>query len=512
MIPASFNKLPIMIRLPDEIWHSIFSRYLCDIPNVQWTLLRDRLNRDPLKVLLILSLVSRQFHRVAQGLLFQVIVAGVRDDEHERQVKLARTLAAHPDVGLNTRAIAIDDIEWPTDAGLSNMLEGRIDSLNMPLSFQRLWDKKMRSTCINMTPRDRNNLTSFILALTPYVKLVDITYSCPSQALFWLLGGSLGKRKELAYTECSEFCNEDAQTPYGNVAETYANHLPNLQELRLRGVGYNSAIEPSPPITDFRRVLLHPNLKTLRAQGFHWLGFEKETRLWASFPIRLQRLDLSEAIIDAPTIRHILTICKDLRSLFITLGNVRKSGFDINWEFDLTSVGNSLRGPGRNLVEFGLHTDSFEEHRHCYGRIGSLENMPNLKHLCITKEHLVGVHGFEGTLQLNEALPFTLETVCFYPEYHVSPDADYPDVYQEVNDEVCGVLVGGDYPDLREVTILRFSVEEKVRGGEFGGAVEGWDLVETIQIEPGYNPKKLMHLNTYLTRKRTFGPDVAISA
>ncbi|KAL2689390.1 hypothetical protein Neosp_003443 [[Neocosmospora] mangrovei] len=502
-----------MIRLPDEIWNSIFSRYLCDIPNVQWILLRDRLNRDPLKVLLILSLVSRQFHRVAQGLLFQLIVAGVRDDEHERQVKLARTLAAHPDVGLNTRAMCIDDIEWPTDPVLSNMLKERIDSLNMPESFKGLWDNKMDSTNVNMTPRDRNNLTSFILALTPYVKLVDITYSCPSQAMFWLLGGSLGKRKELAYTECSEFCDEDVQTRYGgNMAETYANHLPNLQELRLRGVGYNSAIEPSPPMADFRRVLLHPNLKTLRAQGFHWLGFEKQTRLWASFPIRLQRLDLSEAIIDAPTIRHILTICKDLRSLYITLGNVRKSGFDINWEFDLNCVGDALRGPGRNLIEFGLHTDSFEEHRHCYGRIGSLESMRKLKHLCITKEHLVGIHGFEGTPLLNEALPFTLETLCFYPEYHVSPDADYPDVYQEVNDEVCGVLVGDDYPDLREVTILRFSTEENIRGGEFGGAVEGWDLIETIQIEPGYNPKKLMHLNTYLTRKKPFGPDVAISA
>ncbi|KAI8681813.1 hypothetical protein NCS55_00434600 [Fusarium keratoplasticum] len=502
-----------MIRLPDEIWHDIFSRLLCGIPNVKWTLLRDRMNRDPLKILIILSLVSRQFHRVAQGLLFRIIVSGVRDDEHERQAKLARTLATHPDFGLNVRAIAIDDIEWPRDAGFSNMLEECLDSLNMPQSFQRLWDKKMHSAHVNMTPRNRNNLTSFILALTPYVRLVDITYSCPSKALFWLLGGSLGKRKELAYADCSEFFgNEDEQTPYGNVAETYANHLPNLQELRLRGVGYNSAIEPSPPITDFRRVLIHPNLRILRAQGFHWLGFEKETRLWASFPLRLQCLDISEAIIDAPTIRHILAICKDLRSLYITLGNVRKSGFDINWEFDLTSIGHSLREFGRNLVEFGLHTDGFEEHRHCYGRIGSLESMPRLKHLCITKENLVGVHGLEETKLLNEALPFTLETLCLYSEFYHPPDADYPDVFQEVNDEVCGVLVGGDYPDLREVTILRLSVEEKVRGGEFGGAVEGWDLIETMQLEQGYNPKKLMHLNTYLTRKRPYGPDVANSA
>ncbi|KAJ4132799.1 hypothetical protein NW754_015612 [Fusarium falciforme] len=454
-----------MIRLPDEIWHDIFSRFLCAIPNVKWTLLRDRMNRDPLKILIILSLVSRQFHRVAQGLLFRIIVSGVRDDEHERQAKLARTLATHPDFGLNVRAIAIDDIEWPRDAGFSNMLEERLDSLNMPQSFQTLWDKKIHSAYVNMTPRNRNNLTSFILALTPYVRLVDITYSCPSKALFWLLGGSLGKRKELAYADCSEFFgNEDEQTPYGNVSETYANHLPDLQELRLRGVGYNSAIEPSPPITDFRRVLIHPNLRTLRAQGFHWLGFEKETRLWASFPIRLQCLDISEAIIDAPTIRHILAICKDLRSLYITLGNVRKAGFDIDWGFDLTSIGRSLRELGRNLVEFGLHTDGFEEHRHCYGRIGSLESMPRLKHLCITKENLVGVHGLEETLLLNEALPFTLETLCLYSEFYLSPDADYPDVFQEVNDEVCGVLVGGDYPDLREVTILRLSVEEKVRG------------------------------------------------
>ncbi|UPK91556.1 hypothetical protein LCI18_002491 [Fusarium solani-melongenae] len=510
VIPASFNKLPTMIRLPDEIWHDIFLRLLCPLPKVKWTEVRDKLNRDPVRLLLILSLVSRQFHRVAQGLLFRVIVSGVRDDEHERQAKLARTLATHPDYGLNARAIAIDDVEWPTDAGLSNMLEECLASRNMPQSFRTLWDTNMHNAYVNKTPRDRNNLTSFILALTHDVKFVDLTYSCPSQPLFWLLGGSLGRRERLAYAECNEFFgNEDEQMLNDNAAETYANHLPHLRELRLRGVGYNSDIELSPPITDFRRVLIHPNLTILRAQGFHWLGFEKETRLWASFPIRLQVLDICEAIIDAKAIRHMLAICKDLRSLYITLGNVRKAGFDVDWEFDLTTIGHSLRQFGRNLVEFGLHTDGFEANRHCFGRIGSLESMPRLRHLCITKENLVGEHGLEETLVLNEALPFALESLCFYPEFYVSPEADYPDVYQETNDEVCGVLVCDDYPDLREVTILRISEEEKVKGGEFGGAVEGWDLVETMRLVTGDNPNSLMHLNSFLTRKRPYGPAVA---
>lgn len=500
-----------MIRLPDEIWHDIFSRLLSDIPHVKWIHVRDSLDRDRFQILLILSLVSRQFHRVAQGLLFQIVISGVGDDEHERQATLAYTLAAHPGFGLNVQALAIDDIEWPRDAGLSNMLQECLDSINMPQPFQRLWDENRHTVNINMTPRDRNNLTSFILALTPHVKLVDITYNCPSKALFWLLGGSLVKRKELAHADLSEFfANEDEQTPSGNVAETYANHLPNLEELRLRGPGYNSAIEPSPPMTDFRRVLIHPNLTTLRAQGFHWIDFEKETRLWSSFPISLQCLDISDTIIDAPAIRHILRICKDLHTFYITLGNVRKAGFDVDWVFDLTSIGYSLREFGRNLVEFGLHTNAFEHHRRCFGRIGSLESMPRLKHLYITKENLMGVHGLEESLLLSEALPCTLETFCFYPECYLSPDADYPDVYQEVNDEVCGVLVDGNYPEMQEVTIFRLCPEDKLKGGEFGAAVEGWDLVETMQLEPEPNPEKLMRLNTYLTRKPTYayGPEV----
>lgn len=498
-----------MIRLPDELWYSIFSKYEYDIPDVKWTLLRDRVNHDPIKTLIILSFVCRQFYRVAQGLLYRIIVSGIKDDEHERQVKLARTLAVHPELGLSIRYLIIDDTELPRDVRLANLFEQRLGSLNMPQPFQRLWDQKTQIASTSTTPCNRNNLPTFILALTPFVRLVDITYTCPSQAMFWMLGGSLGKRRELAYTDSSElYHNGDGQTPpYGNVAESYANHLPNLQELRLRGAGYNSAIEPSPPIADFRRVLLHPNLRTMRVQGFHWLSFEKETRLWASLPIRIQRLDLSEVIIDAPTIKHVLTICKDLRSLYITLGNIRKSGFDLNWEFNLTDIGDSLRKLGRNLFEFGLHTDGFEEHRACTGRIGSLERMPGLKHLCVTKENLVGVHGYEGTLGLNEALPFTLETLCLYSEYYLPPEADYPDVFQEVNDEVCGILVGWDYPELREVTVLRFCSEEKIRGGEFGAAVEGWDLIENMYLDPGYNPNKMMHLNTYLTRKKDYRPE-----
>lgn len=502
-----------MIRLPDEVLYGIFSHFQFAIPDVKWTLLRDRINHDPIRILLNLSLVCRQFYSVAQCLLYRIIVSGIRDDEHERQALLARAFATHPQLGLNVRAIVMDDTAWPGDAASSNLLEERLGSLNMPQAFQRRWDKKTQSASINMTPRNRNNLTAFILTLTPYVKLVDITYSCPSQAMFWLLGGSLGKRKEIASTDSSDVCdNEEGHPPYGNVTESHANHLPNLQELRLRGADYNSAIEPSPPITDFRLALLHPCLRTLRVQGFHWLSLEKETRLWASFPIRVQRLDISEAIIDAAAIRHILTICKDLRSLHISLGSVRKSGSDVNWEFDLTRIGYALRDLGRNLVEFGLQTEGFEEHRHCEGRLGSLQNLTNLKQLWITKENLVGVHGREDTLLLNEALPFSLETLCLYSEYYLSPEADYPDVYQEVNDEVCGVLVGGEFPELRAVTILRFCVEEKLKGGEFGGAVEGWDLLETILLEKGNNPKRLMHLNTYLTRKPEYRLDAADEA
>ncbi|RSM01068.1 hypothetical protein CEP52_008720 [Fusarium oligoseptatum] len=499
-----------MIRLPDEIWCLIFSKYEYAIPDVKWTLLRDRINHDPINVLINLSRVCRQFYRVAQDLIYRIILSGVGDDEHERQVKLARSLALHPQLGLNVRAIAIDDTGLPTDARLASLLEDRIRSLNMPQTFWTLWDQRTQIASTSTTPRNRNNLPTFMLALMPSVKLVDITYTCPSQALFWILGGSLGQRGELANADFSElYYNGDGQTPpYGNLAESYANHLPNLQELRLRGADYNSAIEPSPPMADFRRVLLHPTLLTLRVQGFHWLSFGMETRLWASLPIRVQRLDLSEVIIDAPTIRHILTICKDLRSLFITLGNVQKAGVDANWEFNLTDIGNALRRQGRKLFEFGLLTDGFEAHRPCQGKLGSLERMPDLRHLYLTKDNLVGVHGSEDMLNLNETLPFTLETLCFYPESRQTPEADYPDVYQEVNDEVCGVLVSYTYPELREVTLLRCNTEEKIRGGEFGAGVEGWNLAEDVFIETGDNNKEIMHINTLLTRKPGYRPDI----
>ncbi|KAJ4316469.1 hypothetical protein N0V84_007825 [Fusarium piperis] len=514
----TLNKLPTMTPLPDEIWHAIFSHFYCTIPNGHWSLIREDFDRRALRFLLDLSRVCRQFYSVVQRQLYCIIISGIRRDEHQRQVHLARSLVAHPELGLNVRWLTIDDIMWPSDVHFSNQLEERIRSLNMPQTFQRLWNNAVPSTDISTTPRDRNNLTTFILALTPSVRLVDISYSFPSKALSWLLGGSLGKRRGLPYPDSGEFFDDEYEqaAPFGNVAESYANHLPNLVELHLRNPSYNSPMVASPPIADFRRALIHPNLRTLRVQGFHWLSLERETRVWASFPIRIQCLELADAIIDAATIRHVLTICKDLRSLYITLGNARKLGVGFNWEFDLTSIGNTLRERGRNLVEFGLQTDGFEVRGTCHGRIGSLQDMPGLKHLYITKDNFVGVHGGEDMLMLHESLPFSLETLCLYPEYRLSPEADYPDVFQETNDEICGVQVGSDFPDLREITIYRFCAEEKAKGGEFGCPVEGWKLVETETIvgsveEPaegsaeGSSIKRMVRLNSYLTRKPIHG-------
>lgn len=96
-----------MIPVPEEIWHQIFSGYECVLTE-EWWMYEDRVDRSSRKTLRSLCLVSTQFRRLAQPILYRSIPhEGYFPDNERYQGKLVRTLTASPELGLHTRAVSL---------------------------------------------------------------------------------------------------------------------------------------------------------------------------------------------------------------------------------------------------------------------------------------------------------------------------------------------------------------------------------------------------------------------
>lgn len=86
---------------------------------------------------------------------------------------------------------------------------------------------------------------------------------------------------------------------------------------------------------------------------------------------------------------------------------------EIEWEVYLNEFGSILRELGQDLVEFNLHTTSFESAGICEGHLGSHREMRSLRHLKVIYTDLVNtrVEPSEQVSKLVDVLPPSLKTL-----------------------------------------------------------------------------------------------------
>lgn len=480
-----------MIPVPEEIWHQIFSSYEC-VLNEEWWMYEDRIDHSSRKTLRSLCLVSTQFRRLAQPLLYRSIPhEGYFPDNERYQGKLARTLTASPELGLHTRAVSLEEQYLQIDHDLrDNVLLQHLPSLVLPPAVRRHIKDELESFDHSFHHFTSIGIAPFIIALTPRVRLVDLTY-LSSEALLWQISGradlaeqSVRKpgvpQEDEAGGEPRERAILHAGAPYSNFG------LPNLQEVRLRTGDYDCG---TTPIDFIEPALLHPGLRTLRLLGTKWLRKNLELLRWPGAPRGVRHLELREAIVDASSFRHILARFTGLRTLLVYL--VKASwrlhatfpGDEPVWDVRLEEIGSALRASGSGLEALDLHTNDYLDHPEGPARfgaaLGSLREMRSLRRLSVVYDNLVGGGSTEAPEQaapaiLAELLPPSLETLHLHWDERYPDEESYRQQCAPVNSAVRVLLEHGGMPSLRQV-----SMERRYSGtldGEFDGPVAGWDM------------------------------------
>lgn len=435
------------IFLPDEIWRQIFSHF-------EMVLHDGYRNLEPLKNLTALSLVSRRFHHMAQSPLYRtVLLWGLNDlyfgDRHELYLRLAKAPANNAQLGLSTREISLAHGNLSIEDDIMDLLGDRIESLNIPSEFIDLLKRDI------IFGRKGSGVASFLLALMPRVRLVELClYNETSLALPYLLGGRL---------------SQNTGEPH-----TVANHLHNLQELRITAAQGQTCEY----IDCFESIFLHPNLRILKLSGFDLTEDNIMDTEWPDYPCNLRQLNLDKCIVDASTIRDVLSCCKKLEIFTITAGSYDTAGDLLYrvWKVDLNEFGDVLRELGQNLVKFELDTSAYRRVRDAAGKIGSLQSLKALTHLSIARDDFVGAEDDPSAIPLAEALPTSIEVMGFKEDATNFQLVQEAYEYKKMHDEMYGLAVGGQFPGLREITLLRQGIPEKHR---FEREVPGWDIEDT---------------------------------
>lgn len=481
-----------MIPIPDEIWHQIFSHYESVLPEDPWWMYGTQIDHSVRKTLMSIFLVSRQFHRVAQPLLYRtVLIEGGHYDNEWRQGHLIRTLAASPDLGRHTRTISLKEYRLISNPAFYAILQELLPSLDLPTAMRRHMEVKLEESIRRSDDWRSIDLAAFLLALMPRVRLVDLSYH-GSKTLIWMMSGRADMNEQLIRNpgdknsdnegdSLGEGTHKDAilnSDGLGMTRASFANYgLPHVEELRLRT---GDCRRDSTPIHSIEAVLLHPNLKTLRLFGSNWLQKSLDLLRWPKEPCGVQFLELRESLVEASSLRHILTRFGGLRTLLVHLaGCARYDDDETEWEMNLDEIGLLLRELGQDLEELSLDTNNYEEYDEgfgqCEGHLGSLREMRSLKHLSVVYKDLIddSAEPLEAPT-LADVLPCTLETLHFHWDEKYRGEESYRRRCGYVNDAVRKLLERGHMHNLRQVSIERYYNESLE--GEFDGPVAGWDM------------------------------------
>lgn len=141
-------------------------------------------DRSPLETLTSIALVSRQFHRVAQPLIYRTILLGGNCDETKRHGHALRMLAAFPELGLCTRTVPLYGSDLQVSRGFNEWAQRLLSSLNLPPAL-----RKHVGTHLEEGLRRQRSLAVFILTSMPHVRLVDISFQDITRASIWMLSG-----------------------------------------------------------------------------------------------------------------------------------------------------------------------------------------------------------------------------------------------------------------------------------------------------------------------------------
>ncbi|UPK95793.1 hypothetical protein LCI18_006728 [Fusarium solani-melongenae] len=448
------------IFLPDEIWRQIFSHFEMALHNGDG-------NLKSVKNLAALSLVSRRFHHIAQSLLHRTIQLWRLHNlffgaGHELYLRLAKAIANNPQLGLLTREISLAHgaptahVTLSIDDNLMDLLRNRIELLNISSEFIDLLKRDI------IFGQQGSGVASFLLALMPRVRLVELWfYDEIPLALPYLLGGRL---------------SQNTGEPH-----TVANHLHNLQELRIvaahrQTCAYNDC---------FGSIFLHPNLRTLKLSRFDWSEETITDMEWPDYPCNLRQLNLNRCIVDASTIRNVLSCCTKLQNFIITADSYDTYSDPRyrDWKVDLNEFGDVLRELGQNLVKFEFGTPAYERVRLATGKVGSLQSLKALTHLSIARNDFIGAEDDFvrpkddlSAIPLAEALPTSIEVMDFKEDTPHARMIQGVYWYGKMHDEIYSLAVGGQFPSLREIKLLRRGIPEDHR---FEREVPGWDVEDT---------------------------------
>lgn len=511
-----------MIPIPEEIWRQIFSNYECVLTE-EWWLFGTDVDRSSRETLRSLCLTSTQFCRLAQPLLYRTIpLEGRVYDSMRYQGNLVRTLMASPELRLHTRAISLDEKYREIDHDFrDNVLLQRLPSLALPPAVRRHIRDELESENFNHSFDTFTNIgiAPFILALTPRVRLVDLTYH-GSKALLRMLSGradlpdrparELGDSREHGEGGEPRQGATSKSGGQGTAGTPYSDFgLPDLEEVRLRA---GDVRRWTRPIHHVEHALLHPGLRTLRLFATKWLRESLELLRWPAAPRGVRHLELREAVVDGPSFRHILTNFTGLRTFLVHMGGpwrVKSSTHDeVEWDCRLDDIGSALRDLGGGLAELDLHTNGYFKYRGEAARrggvLGSLREMRALRRLSVVYDDLVAERSTQAPEQapaiLAEVLPPSLETLHLHWDGQYLDEESYRRRCVTVNLAVRGLLEQGSMPNLRQVSIERY--DNKTLEGEFDGPVAGWDMtVESKHLWSTYFTVR--HRRTIVTFERT---------
>ncbi|KAF5021264.1 hypothetical protein F66182_6662 [Fusarium sp. NRRL 66182] len=493
-----------MAALPNEIWHQIIANFEEYIPLKTWRMYGSHLVRDAPEDLRALSLVCRQFRRIAQPLLYRTIIAGRREEDKLGQALAVRTLTENPQLGELARIVSVDEVDqhqWEMDSVLGgttmrDIIVPALKYLDIPPALKT----RLR------VPLYFDGFAALGIAFMPQLQLVDCTIDDVRSPLPWMLSGTLGLEDEILRVPKNQYADyyddeeeEEEEEEHHHQGEddtnkmklqnipksSYANYgFPNLTEVRIRTVGGPEGITPAWVIEP---LLLHPTLKTLRALGTDWFDVELKNLKWPVSRSNIEHLDLTESIIDAEGLKHILIRCPSLKGLSIELASCRREMFGDyeGWDVDLDDIGDILRQFGKGLEAFDLYTPQYNRAHCTEGRLGSLQELGSLRHLKANKKELLGpqvqdLYGDIGdyrALRLSEALPPSLETLYLHWDGHYFDPKWYGRKRARVNEEVQGLILENKHPNLREIRVeRRLNTKDKHKEWPVESNVEGWEV------------------------------------
>ncbi|KAJ4246051.1 hypothetical protein NW762_013796 [Fusarium torreyae] len=504
-----------MRHIPDEIWGQIFASLEDYLSSKNWWLYGALLKHEGLKTLRSLALVSRQFQRIAQPLLYRNLFLEGRDNEQLAQVRLLRTLCEHPQLGQCVRDVSFEDRIFRRgldsqlgDTTLSNILKTGLASLNLPPpAIQRL-ERSLSRRC---------GLAALAASYMPHLRLIDCTLRLNDSSLPFMLSGRLGsERDSLGQLEeqneaCEDDHNDEEQTngkyaPISMEGISTNYTFPNLTEVRIKG----NCCDATTPVFVVEPILLHPTLKRLRTLGIRWNGEESRQLKWPDQRSNLQYLDLKESIIDAAGLRSVLSRCPNLKGLLIEMaGYRREEGLsEDGWIVDLNDFGNILRELGRGLEELDIHTLEYKSYRCTDGRIGSLQTLSLLKHLKIDEEDFLTVRGMAPALRLNDTLPPTLQTLYLHWGQEYYREDFHKSERQRVNKAIHSLVMGGEVDNLREIQVERYHNDTMEGEWNFELKLDGWNAsVKNEHLWVRCNSPGCMRTILVLSRKPLISVD-----